>query len=213
MLRWISSISQTIKHFSFINFSLWTSPTAELPLQCQTSWSSPTPMLQINLEKILCWGLYTITLQTFWFLCFHIRFVYYENLVSTLKQLGVKNDIIDYDGIKLEKQKQTLYGLIEAASLLLTSSGKYYCVKRNSSSFYFFPSKDSASLTKKSPVPSHPVKAKRIQSKILGDFSPRDSSSSLTNGHDDVNENIGDRIVELMERATVANTTRKVNSF
>jgi len=125
---------------------------------------------------------------------FMLRFVYYENLVSTLKQLGVKNDIIDYDGIKLEKQKQTLYGLIEAASLLLTSS-------------------DSASLTKKSPVPSHPVKAKRIQSKILGDFSPRDSSSSLTNGHDDVNENIGDRIVELMERATVANTTRKVNSF
>ena len=120
----VSSISQTITHFSFINFSLWTSPTAELPHQCQTSRSSPTPMLQINLGKILCWGLYTITLQTFWFLCFCIRFVYYENLVSTLKQLGVKNDIIDYDGIKLEKQKQTLYGLIEAASLLLTSSGK-----------------------------------------------------------------------------------------
>ena len=48
---------------------------------------------------------------------FH-RFVYYETLVTTLKQLGVMNDIVEFDALKREKQKQTLYGLIETASLL-----------------------------------------------------------------------------------------------
>ena len=51
------------------------------------------------------------------------RFVYYETLVRSLKQLGVKNDIIDFDSLKLEKQKQMLYGLIETASLILATSG------------------------------------------------------------------------------------------
>ena len=51
------------------------------------------------------------------------RFVYYETLVRSLKQLGVKNDIADFDALKLEKGKQTLYGLIESASLILANTG------------------------------------------------------------------------------------------
>ena len=49
------------------------------------------------------------------------RFVYYETLVTTLKQLGVKSDIVEFEELKKEKQKQTLYGLLETASIL--SSG------------------------------------------------------------------------------------------
>ena len=51
------------------------------------------------------------------------RFVYYEALVRSLKQLGVRNDIADFDALKLEKGKQTLYGLIETASLILATTG------------------------------------------------------------------------------------------
>ena len=50
------------------------------------------------------------------------RFVYYETLVRSLKQLGVKNDIAEFDALKVEKGKQTLYGLIETATLILASS-------------------------------------------------------------------------------------------
>ena len=60
------------------------------------------------------------TTSKYLFLC---RFVYYETLVRSLKQLGVKNDIIDFDSLKLEKQKQMLYGLIETASLILATPG------------------------------------------------------------------------------------------
>ena len=51
-----------------------------------------------------------------------LRFVYYETLVTTLKQLGVKNDIVDFEQLKKEKQKQTLYGLLETASILGSGS-------------------------------------------------------------------------------------------
>ena len=51
------------------------------------------------------------------------RFVYYETLVRSLKQLGVRNDIVELDALKLEKGKQTLYGLIETASLILVTTG------------------------------------------------------------------------------------------
>ena len=53
------------------------------------------------------------------------RFVYYETLVRSLKQLGVRNDIIEFDALKLEKGKQTLYGFIETASLILATTGMY----------------------------------------------------------------------------------------
>ena len=48
------------------------------------------------------------------------RFVYYETLVTGLKQLGLKTEVISYEELRLEKQKQTLYGLIETAALLNT---------------------------------------------------------------------------------------------
>lgn len=51
------------------------------------------------------------------------RFVYHETLARSLKQLGVKNDIADFDALKLEKGKQTLYGLIETASIILANTG------------------------------------------------------------------------------------------
>ena len=49
--------------------------------------------------------------------------MYYETLVHSLKQLGIRNDIADFDSLKLEKGKQTLYGLIETASLILATTG------------------------------------------------------------------------------------------
>merc|ERR1711973_1086160 len=80
------------------------------------------------------------------------RFVYHETLVSTLKQLGVRDDI------KTEKQKQTLYGLIESASLLLTEN-------------------TGSSTAKRARVTMQPIKARRIESKILGEFVPKDASN------------------------------------
>ena len=46
--------------------------------------------------------------------------MYYETLVTGLKQLGLKTEVISYEELRLEKQKQTLYGLIETAALLNT---------------------------------------------------------------------------------------------
>ena len=58
-----------------------------------------------------------------------------------------------------------------------------------------------------------PLKSQRVQSKILGDFVPH--SSGLVNGHV-VNGNtnndaieVGDRIVEIMEKATEVNLAMK----
>merc|ERR1712123_434350 len=44
---------------------------------------------------------------------FLLRFVYYETLVTTLKSLGLKNDIITYDDLKMEFAKKNLYAYIE----------------------------------------------------------------------------------------------------
>ena len=65
------------------------------------------------------------------------RFVYYETLVRSLKQLGVKNDSADFDALKIEKGKQTLYGLIETASIILATTGIFTLIEFKYSSFYF----------------------------------------------------------------------------
>lgn len=57
-----------------------------------------------------------------------------------------------------------------------------------------------------------PMKSQKVQSKILGDFVPR--SSGLPNGHavNGINHDaveIGDRIVEIMEKATEVNLAMK----
>jgi len=128
---------------------------------------------------------------------FLFRFVYHETLVSTLKQLGVRNDIIGYDEIKTEKQKQTLYGLIESASLLLTEN-------------------TGSTTAKRARVTMQPIKARRIESKILGEFVPKDASNKpAVNGTPltTTEFEIGPRIVDLMERAAEANSTRKTEKF
>ena len=133
------------------------------------------------------------------------RFVYYEALVRSLKQLGVRNDIADFDALKLEKGKQTLYGLIETASLILkTQTDSAQPVQRKG------PSVSSS---------SKPMQTRRVQSKILGDFIPKDASKSST--MDDSSTKVerknvsedGRRIVELFERATEANSMRKTQRF
>merc|ERR1719342_1031519 len=128
---------------------------------------------------------------------FLFRFVYHETLVSTLKQLGVRNDIIGYDEIKTEKQKQTLYGLIESASLLLGESS-------------------GSTTAKRTRVTGQPMKATRIQSKILGEFVPKESNKKATGNGTPLNTKeieIGPIIVDLMERAAEANSTRKTEKF
>jgi len=135
---------------------------------------------------------------------YFLRFVYYEALVHSLKQLGIRNDIADFDSLKLEKGKQTLYGLIETASLILATTDSAQPVQRKG------PSVSSSSKS---------VQTKRVQSKILGDFIPKDASKSTA--VDDSSTTVerksesedGRRIVELFERATEASIMRKTQRF
>ena len=59
-----------------------------------------------------------------------------------------------------------------------------------------------------------PIKSQRVQSKILGDFVPR-SSNNVPNGNVTLNGvdneamEVGDRIVEIMEKATEVNLAMK----
>ena len=115
------------------------------------------------------------------------RFVYYETLVTGLKQLGLKTEVISYEELRLEKQKQTLYGLIETAALLNTQG-------------------DGAAPVKRTSAPG-PARTRRVQSRILGDFVP--SQAKLPNTTTTANNNTGARLLELMERAAAANTARK----
>ena len=61
-----------------------------------------------------------------------------------------------------------------------------------------------------------PMKARRIESKILGEFVPKDASNKpAVNGTPltTTEFEIGPRIVDLMERAAEANSTRKTEKF
>ena len=116
------------------------------------------------------------------------RFVYYETLVTALKQLGLKTEVISYDELRLEKQKQTLYGLIETAALLHTPG-------------------EGAAPVKRTSAPG-PARWRRVQSRILGDFVPSQTKLPSTNTASNT-ANTGARLLELMERAAAANTARK----
>merc|ERR1712110_609951 len=135
---------------------------------------------------------------------YFLRFVYYETLVRSLKQLGVRNDIVEFDSLKLEKGKQTLYGLIETASLILATTDSARPVQRKG------PSVSS---------PAKSMQTRRVQSKILGDFIPKDApklattDDSLTEVERSSGSEDGRRIVEIFERATEANSTRKTQRF
>ena len=113
--------------------------------------------------------------------------MYYETLVTGLKQLGLKTEVISYEELRLEKQKQTLYGLIETAALLNTRGEGGAPVKRTSA--------------------PGPARTRRVQSRILGDFVPSQAKLPTTTTNN--NSNIGARLLELMERAAAANTARK----
>ena len=119
------------------------------------------------------------------------RFVYYETLVTGLKQLGLKTEVISYDELRLEKQKQTLYGLIETAALLHTPG-------------------EGAAPVKRTSAPG-PARSRRVQSRILGDFVPSQTKlpSTTTTSSSTSTSNTGARLLELMERAAAANTARK----
>ena len=118
------------------------------------------------------------------------RFVYYETLVTGLKQLGLKTEVISYEELRLEKQKQTLYGLIETAALLNTRG-------------------DGAAPVKRTSAPG-PARTRRVQSRILGDFVPSQAKLPTTNtNNNNNNNNTVARLLELMERAAAANTARK----
>ena len=116
--------------------------------------------------------------------------MYYETLVTGLKQLGLKTEVISYEELRLEKQKQTLYGLIETAALLNTREGGAAPVKRTSA--------------------PGPARTRRVQSRILGDFVPSQAKLPTTNtNNNNNNSNTVARLLELMERAAAANTARK----
>ena len=120
--------------------------------------------------------------------------MYYETLVTGLKQLGLKTEVISYEELRLEKQKQTLYGLIETAALLNTRG-------------------DGAAPVKRTSAPG-PARTRRVQSRILGDFVPSQAklpttTTNTTNNNSNNNSNTGARLLELMERAAAANTARK----
>ena len=139
--------------------------------------------------------------------------------------LGIRNDIADFDSLKLEKGKQTLYGLIETASLILATTGVLkFNLNLSKTNYKFLKIQiDSAqAVRRKGPSvssSSKSVQTKRVQSKILGDFIPKDASKSTAvddssttverkSGSDD-----GRRIVELFERATEASNMRKTQRF
>merc|ERR1711936_1382530 len=52
---------------------------------------------------------------------FLIRFVYYENLVTAMKSLGVREPVISYDDLKAECVRKRQYGFVESAALLAAS--------------------------------------------------------------------------------------------
>ena len=117
--------------------------------------------------------------------------MYYETLVTALKQLGLKTEVISYDELRLEKQKQTLYGLIETAALLHTPG-------------------EGAAPVKRTSAPG-PARSRRVQSRILGDFVPSQTKlpRTTTTSSSISTSNTGARLLELMERAAAANTARK----
>merc|ERR1719350_2155648 len=135
---------------------------------------------------------------------YFLRFVYYETLVRSLKQLGVKNDSADFDALKIEKGKQTLYGLVETASIILATTDSAGPVQRKG---------PSVSSSAKS------MQTRRVQSKILGDFIPKDAPTKVTAEDSSEPEErksgseSGRRIVELFERATEATSIRKTQRF
>jgi len=88
---------------------------------------------------------------------FLLRFVYYETLVTSLKSLGLKNDIITYDDLKLEFAKKKLYAYIESSSLLCSSVNPSASVRRSA----------PASVAPRSAT------ANVVNSKILGKFAPK----------------------------------------
>ena len=63
------------------------------------------------------------------------------------------------------------------------------------------------------------MQTRRVQSKILGDFIPKDApklattDDSLTEVERSSGSEDGRRIVEIFERATEANSTRKTQRF
>ena len=97
---------------------------------------------------------------------------------------------MDFDELKKEKNKQSLYGYIESSILL--NSG------------------ETQKVTRRQTVPvSGGVQAKLVQSKIIGNFVPRNSTNMQqtqgTNGSLAVDSSdTTARILELVERATAA---------
>eukprot|EP00092_Neocalanus_flemingeri_P006024 GFUD01006492.1.p1 GENE.GFUD01006492.1~~GFUD01006492.1.p1 ORF type:complete len:1066 (-),score=329.83 GFUD01006492.1:50-3049(-) len=123
---------------------------------------------------------------------FLLRFVYYETLVTVLKSLGVKNDIITFDDLKKEYVKKKLYGYIESASLLCPlakpSSGK------------------KASVMTNNQAPNGKV----VNSKILGTFVPKGKVLAVGAFSKNIeiseeNEDIGSKISEMMTKAIKIN--------
>jgi hypothetical protein len=118
---------------------------------------------------------------------FLLRFVYYETLVTVLKSLGLKNDIISYDDLKLEFAKKKLYAYIESSSINC-SSAKPSSSKRST----------PVSVTPKT------VNRNVVNSKILGKFAPKAvavgalSPKSASGGE---NSEIVEKVARMMTKA------------
>jgi len=118
---------------------------------------------------------------------FLLRFVYYETLVTALKSLGLKNDIITFDDLKLEFVKKKLYAYIECSNIL-SSSAKPSMAKR-STPVSMAPRSSNGSV---------------VNSKILGKFAPKAVavgalSPKTKTGGEDVEKM--EKIVRMMTKA------------
>merc|ERR1712013_370861 len=118
---------------------------------------------------------------------FLLRFVYYETLVTALKSLGLKNDIITFDDLKLEFVKKKLYAYIESSNILCSA--------------------DKPSFGKRSkPVSMTPRSSNGnvVNSKILGKFAPKAvavGALSPINKADGEDDDKMEKIVRMMTKA------------
>merc|ERR1712013_295254 len=116
---------------------------------------------------------------------FLLRFVYYETLVTALKSLGLKNDIITFDDLKLEFVKKKLYAYIESSNILCSADKPSF-------------GKRSVSMTPRS------SNGNVVNSKILGKFAPKAvavgalSNKNKAGGEDDDKM---EKIVRMMTKA------------
>ena len=104
---------------------------------------------------------------------------------------------MDFDELKKEKKKQSLYGFIESSILLNSKSG------------------EKQKVTKRQTVQvTGGAQGQLVQSKIIGNFVPRNSTNTQTVTSRTSSSSSGSdrfaRILELVERATAAvNVTNK----